>query len=334
LRAEHVNDVAVPEMTPQNAVEQLFAILSPNLIEEARKLEAGESQLVHYTTAENAVNIIRSKTFWLRNVRCMNDFSEVQHGINLLVKVFGGPENPSINKLYAALDPIAPGSAKQAVERFNEWIPRLPDITFIGCLSQADMDETTGRLSMWRAYSSPNSGVALVLDKAPFVAETDALAAYSLPVAYLTDEQFIAGIEGCLDALEKFAPALAGIEAEVIEETIFWWLLCLAVGCKHPGFHEEREWRIIYIPEMWKSQVITQAVETIRGLPQIVQKIPLIDDPENGLFGASPKNLIKKVIIGPTEFPMVQYDAFAALLSEVEIEDVHERLKLSLIPLR
>ena len=284
-----MSETEASQLTPQNAVEKLFAILSPNLVEEARKLETGESQLVHYTTAENAVNIIRSKTFWLRNVRCMNDYSEVQHGINLLFKVFGGPDNASINKLYAALDQIAPGAAKRAVDRFNEWMPKLPDITFIGCLSQADMDESTGRLSMWRAYSTPNSGVALVLDKAPFIAETDALAAYSLPVAYLTDEQFLAGIEACLNALEGLVPALVGIEAAVIEETVFWWLLCMAVGCKHPGFHEEREWRIIYIPEMWKSQVILQTVETIRGLPQIVQKIPLIDDPGNGL-GSQPPN--------------------------------------------
>lgn len=329
-----MTETEISQLTPQNAVEQLFAILSPNLIEEGRKLEAGESQLVHYTTAENAVNIIRSNTFWLRNVRCMNDYSEVQHGINLLVKVFGGPDNPSIKKLYAALDQIAPGAAKLAVDRFNAWIPKLPDITFIGCLSLADMNESTGRLSMWRAYSSPNSGVALVLDKTPFVSESNALAAYSLPIAYLTDEQFIYGIEECLTALVGLTPILQDVEADVIEETVFWWLLCLAVGCKHPGFHEEREWRIIYIPEMWKSQVILQTVETIRGLPQIVQKIPLIDDPGNGLFGASPKNLIKNIIIGPTEFPMVQYDAFAALLSDVGIEDVHDRLKLSLIPLR
>jgi hypothetical protein len=157
-----MTEAATSELTPQNAVQRLFAILSPNLVEEGRKLAAGESQLVHYTTAENAVNIIRSKSFWLRNVRCMNDYSEVQHGISLLFKVFEGPDNPSIKRLYAALDQVAEGAAKRAVDRFNEWIPKLPDITFIGCLSQADIDESTGRLSMWRAYSSPNSGVALV----------------------------------------------------------------------------------------------------------------------------------------------------------------------------
>jgi hypothetical protein len=174
----------------------------------------------------------------------------------------------------------------------------------------------------------------LVLDKAPFVAETAALAAYSLPVAYLTDDEFLAGIENCLIALEGFAPQLVGVEAAVIEETVFWWLLCLAVGCKHPGFHEEREWRIIYIPEMWKSEAIKQEVESVRGLPQLIQKIPLIDDPERGLFGASPDKLVRKIIIGPTEFPFVQFDAFAALLEEVGVENPQERISISFIPLR
>jgi hypothetical protein len=160
-------------------------------MDEYKCLESGESHLVHYTSAENALQIIRSGTFWLRNVRCMNDFSEVQHGINLLVKAFGGPENPRINRIYAALDHVAPGAAKEAVDRFNGWIPRLPDITFIGCLSLAQENEAAGRLSMWRAYANSGSGVALHLDSAPFDANTEALAAYSLPIAYLTDDEFL-----------------------------------------------------------------------------------------------------------------------------------------------
>lgn len=39
---------------------------------------------VHYTSAENGINIIKNKEIWLRNVRCMNDFSEVEHGMSVL----------------------------------------------------------------------------------------------------------------------------------------------------------------------------------------------------------------------------------------------------------
>ena len=314
--------------------EQLYSQVSPKLMEEYERLESGESQLVHYTSAENALQILRSCTFWLRNVRCMNDFSEVQHGINLLVKAFGGPDNHRVDKLYCALDQVAPGAAKKAIDTFNAWISKLPDITFIGCLSLADKNETAGRLSMWRAYAGSGSGVALHLDSTPFDANTDALAAYSLPIAYLTDEEFIEGIDRCLVTLEKMVPELDGTAPDKVEHCIFWWLLSMAVGLKHPGFHEEREWRIVYIPEMWKSESMIESVECIRGLPQIVQKIPLEHNPEKGLFGANPASLFQKVLIGPTEFPTVQFVAFSEVLKSMGVENPDERISLSLIPLR
>lgn len=320
--------------TAAGLFEQLYSQVSPKLMDEYKRLESGESHLVHYTSAENALQIIRSGTFWLRNVRCMNDFSEVQHGINLLVKAFGGPENSRINRIYAALDHVAPGAAKEAVDRFNGWIPRLPDITFIGCLSLAQENEAAGRLSMWRAYANSGSGVALHLDSAPFDANAEALAAYSLPIAYLTDDEFLEGIDRCLDTLEKVAPGLVGTSADEVEHSVFWWLLSMAVGLKHPGFHEEREWRIIYIPEMWKSESMIESVECIRGLPQLVQKIPLEHNPEKGLFRANPANLFRKILIGPTEFPMVQFVAFSEVLKAVGVENPDERIALSLIPLR
>lgn len=319
---------------PMDAVQALMAVLSPNAIAEAEKLKTGQSQLVHYTTAENAINIIKSERFWLRNVRCMNDYSEVQHGIDLLVKAFGGADNPRINRLYRALDQISVGEAKAGVDAFNEWIPRLPNNTFIGCLSQAELSETTGRLSMWRAYSSPSAGVALVLDKAPFIAETDALKAYSMPVAYLSDELFVSGIDNCLSTLETIAPNFKGVQAGLVQHIVFWWLVSMAVSLKHPAFDEEREWRIVYFPEMAKSDVIEQSVESIRGIPQIVQKIPLMDEPEKGLNGASINKILTKIIIGPSEFPLVIADAFAALLAERGVQNAFERISLSLIPLR
>lgn len=322
------------ELEPIQTVQFLMTILAPSAVAEIEKVKSGQSELVHYTTAENAVSILRSERFWLRSVRCMNDYSEVQHGIGLLVSVFGGPENPIRNRLYELLDKIAPGEAKLAVDTFDTWIPRLPDITFIGCLSQADITEKTGRLSMWRAYAAPSTGVALVMDTTPFVAETDELHAYTLPVAYLTDDEFKERIEACLDKLEQVVPNLPKLPEGFIQHTVFWWLLSMAVSLKHPAFHEEREWRIVYFPEMARSNVIEERVESINNLPQVVQKIPLIDDPANGLHGAKPAQLLKKIIIGPTEFPLVVRDAFVSLLSELGVENAAERITLSLIPLR
>lgn len=321
-------------LEPTQAAQLLMGILSPDAVAEAEKLKDGTSELIHYTTAENAINILKSRTFWLRNARCMNDFLEVQHGLDLLLKVFGGPENPRVLRLYSILDRLSPGEAKTAVETFNTWIPRLPDITFIGCLSLAEVSESTGRLSMWRAYSSQNAGVALILDTSPFLAETDSLKAYSMPVAYLTDEQFALRIDNCLEALDGVVATLGKVPEFFVNYTVFWWLLSMAVSLKHPAFIEEREWRIVYFPEMHKSQIIEEAVETIRGIPQVVQKIPLLHDEENGLIGANPENLLKKIIVGPSEFPLVIKEAFASVLTGMGIENPSDRISVSFIPLR
>jgi len=45
-------------------------------------------RLAHYTSAENAINIIRSETFWLRDTRSMTDFREVEHGYAMLHEYF------------------------------------------------------------------------------------------------------------------------------------------------------------------------------------------------------------------------------------------------------
>jgi hypothetical protein len=322
------------QIDPQSAVELLFAILSPGLTEQAKKLASGEYQLVHYTSAENALNILKSDRFWLRNVRCMDDYSEIQHGIRLLLRVFNENEEARIKRLIAVFDQSAPGAAKAAIDRFNGWIPSLPDNVFIGCLSLFDPNDDYGRLSMWRAYSANKAGVALVMNNHPFLAETDELKAYSLPVAYVSDVEFALGIDRCLETLEQNISVISALTVETIDNMIFWWLLCLAVALKHPAFVEEREWRVIYIPSMDRSPVIEESVEAIGGLPQVVQKIPLKDEPQNGLHKADVANLINKILIGPSEFPLVLYDAFVAALAAKEVPDATNKVAISFIPLR
>jgi len=322
-----------PELL-QQTIESLMAVLAPGLVEEAEKIKNGEYNLVHYTSAENALNILKNKTFWLRNVRCMNDYSEVQHGIELLLKVFNANDDARIKRLTNIFDQIVPGAAKAAIDTFNAWIPSLPDSTYIGCLSVFDPDDQFGRLSMWRAYTQHNAGVAIVMNSDPFIAETNELEAYSLPVAYLSDDQFAVGIDNCLEALEQTVTQMDNLTSDAIEGTLFWWLLSMAVGMKHPAFVEEREWRIIYIPSMGRSPVIEEVVESVGGIPQIVQKIPLRNEPKNGLIKADIPNLVKQIIIGPSEYPLVIRDAFIAALGQNEVELPESKVTNSFIPIR
>lgn len=283
------------------------------MVERSQKLASGAISLVHYTTAENAMRIIQSNEFWLRNVRCMNDYSEVQHGVALILGAFHAEGSKRRDRLLQLCDSVAPSAAADAITAFDQWKSNLPAATFIGCLSEHDPADSLGRLSMWRAYAN-GAGVALVMNKTPFVAETDELKAYSLPVLYLSDIEFVSALDQCLDGIEANLAILSKIDGSALAHVIFWWLIFLSVSLKHPAFSEEREWRIIYLPSLERSEVILEGVEAISGIPQIVQKIPLRNAPDQGLHGADIPNLVAKIIVGPSQYPLVIKDALAAAL--------------------
>jgi len=47
-----------------------------------------KGRFVHYTSAASALNIINTKTIWMRSTTCMSDYSEVQHAFNTLNSFF------------------------------------------------------------------------------------------------------------------------------------------------------------------------------------------------------------------------------------------------------
>jgi hypothetical protein len=107
-------------------------------------------------------------------------------------------------------------------------------------------------------------------------------------------------------------------------------LLCT----KHVGFHEEREWRVIYCPTYEKSEHIRTEIETIGGIPQPVCKVPLKDLPDENLLGIEIPSLVDRIIIGPSQYPWAARDAFIAILEEAGIKEAYKRVVISDIPLR
>jgi hypothetical protein len=64
------------------------SIFYPRLLSKMEEIDQNKMRFVQYTSANAAMNIIRSKEIWLRNVQCMNDYLEVNHGINCLIAAF------------------------------------------------------------------------------------------------------------------------------------------------------------------------------------------------------------------------------------------------------
>ena len=97
---------------------------------------------------------------------------------------------------------------------------------------------------------------------------------------------------------------------------------------KHPGFREEREWRIVYTPSVDLSHNVPQARCSINGIPQVIQKLCL------GSLGIGIKDILDKIIIGPCEHPNVMAEAFSWLLDELEVPDINSKICVSDIPVR
>ena len=68
---------------------------------------------------------------------------------------------------------------------------------------------------------------------------------------------------------------------------------------KHPGFHEEKEWQVIYSPKFERSEYLKDDLQVIRGTPQPIVEIPLKNIPQEGFFGAAIPEILDRIIIGP-----------------------------------
>jgi hypothetical protein len=99
--------------------QRLLEILSPYGLQTRTDMIERGGRFVHYTSAENGLKIINTKTIWMRNTNCMADYSEVQHGFNLLNKFFA--DASKAGEFKNALDGCVDGVGKQAFDLFNQW---------------------------------------------------------------------------------------------------------------------------------------------------------------------------------------------------------------------
>src|SRR6266567_245121 len=161
---ERVKTVATPEEVELG--KRLESIFSPHAVSQMQEFfkkqpDQTQARFVHYTSAEAALRIIGSKRIWMRNVTCMSDYSEVQHGFRILNNIFS---EPSKRKIFdEALDACAPGAAAEAIKLFNSWWADISLNTYITSISEHDEKEDRhGRLSMWRAFGGNVARVAIV----------------------------------------------------------------------------------------------------------------------------------------------------------------------------
>lgn len=312
--------------------KEALALFIPYYLEKLEALDAGSFQFVQYTSAEAAMSILTNNEVWLRNAQCMNDYLEIEHGHECLVQAFHS--EPEGQRFQRALGNVYPGLLNELGNLFDGLMPFLRDTVYIACFSEHPPEEDQyGRLSMWRAYGGSQS-VALVFNKGAFTAKSDGLAAYSFPVIYQDSEDFRANFGLLAERVERRSDLLQTMGREAVKNMLFWLFKAFVLCVKHPGFLEEREWRVYYTPALRESEYLESEIVAVHGVPQEIYKISLRDIPEIGLFGVSIPDVLERILIGPSDQQLVVGKTFERLLKSAGCTDVASKIHYSGIPLR
>jgi hypothetical protein len=307
-----------------------FGIFYPYSMERTLEAVRKNQRFVYYTSADTAMRIIRSQEIWMRKSHLMNDYREIEHGFDCLNRAYGKYRD----RMASVLDDLFPGFCERLETQFNNWLPHFRTDTYITCISEHDpLEDQHGRLSMWRAYGG-GAGVAIVVNGGPLARPTQALKAYTSPVAYCSDKDVEREFLRLIKNIEDNVEFVKSLGEDLTQNHMFSALRYAVLCTKHPGFHEEREWRVIYSPTFQKSSRIVSAIESVDGTPQSICKIPLKDVPDEGLYGLELPKLIDRIIVGPSKYPFGIYEAFAALLNEAGMLDAANKVIVSDVPLR
>jgi hypothetical protein len=331
-----MNQLDFGDRNIQMIVRKTFFPYGTRKMEDVRK---NNTRFVHYTSAENALNIIDGKQVWLRNTNLMNDYREVLHGDRCLLDSWN--DDAVGGRLKSALNQVSAGLSNRVLQMYVDGERTRSLETYMIAVSEhgneSSREDLYGRLSMWRAYGG-NTNVAFVFKNDPFLSESNALNAFTSPVLYADSASFKPNFLQVVEQVERNIDMLHIAGEDIASHFMLSAMHFAALSTKHPGFAEEREWRVIYTPELSltrsRSSRLESKIVSLGGVPQRVFALKLENIPEEGFLGATLPEILVEVIIGPTQFPWPIYDALVEKLQNAGIADAAERVRVSNIPLR
>ena len=310
-------------MSTVNLDEIFFSYNSQQL----KRVEDEEKNYAHYTNADTAYKVIKNQEIWLRKVTVMNDYREFEHGKDGLIRII---DNSNEGKSFKeAFDSIAPNVFDIAYAKFKEWAYFIKDDFYISCFSEhSQKEDELGKLSMWRAYGG-NAGVAIIFKRDFFKNPHYGLDFSS--VAYLKESELIQEITKLSNSISSQKDNLKNTHPTDLEGYLFNVFRFTALCNKHQGFDEEKEWRLVATASMLMGNLTTQEIVTIQGTPQNIVKINL----KNANFGNLKfKDMIDKIIIGPSLHPFEIKKSIVSALRYIGVEEPEKMVNVSDIPLR
>ena len=253
--------------------------------------------LAHYTSIATLERIAQTGEIWFSNPLYMNDVDELRYGMSLGLHAV---------RTHAGLRQACPPAQYNALlDAFDTLFTAFDnesafDVYVFSCSEHDETIGDDGLLSMWRGYGGDGNGVAIVFDMSQLLAARSPLLVHQ--VQYLSYE----ASEGWMaHKLQRFALALQQQGGSVADmapaaAALFERIKLFALFTKHRGFHEEREWRIVYLREHDRGDRFTQQLHyaiSSRGIePRLRFSTDALSDGEHK---PSLEQMVQRIILGP-----------------------------------
>lgn len=290
--------------------------------------------LAHYTSIAVFEQMMGNDEVWFSNPLYMNDLEELRFGM-----IEGANAFRANSDLKQA---CSDGASHEKLinyfnHLFNEFDTKHAFNTYIMCLAKHSSENNDGLLSMWRGYGAGGGGVAVVFDTARIeVNESSPLIIG--PVKYGTGEQRLDWITEKIGSLARILNGRTLSDDDLFHAAFYWIerLKIFSLFTKHIGFHEEQEWRIVYLSERDSNDSLKEMhgyAITQRGVePKLKLKVKQLE----GLFSQdlSFEKIIERIILGPTTSTTLAANAVKRILAIKGKSSLAEKIFPSSIPFR
>jgi hypothetical protein len=305
-----------------------------NDIDEKDEFYSLKPHLAHYTSIAGIEGILESNELWFANPLYMNDHEEVRFGINQAMAAVTRSESIERALGTRELFTVFRSAFDACFRRFaNEHVID----TYVFCMSQHEPSDNDGLLSMWRGYGGNGRGVALVFDTAN-IAPIDHSALVLARVQYGSTEVRLNWLNAKIDQFASLLAtrALHQDHVQIAAKSLFDRLHLAALFSKHKGFEEEREWRVVYMPDRDTTGALKKQLSYVVGSRGIEPRLKFKIAPVEGVTPAelSLNKLTQRIILGPTISSPLAATAFYRLLDQTGHPELKPRVRSSGIPFR
>lgn len=293
--------------------------------------------LAHYTTVSAFESIIRNEEIWFSSPLNMNDYEEMRFVVFESMRIFRN----SVDIRDACGNSARYSILTDAMERqFNLLNYDHASGIYVFCMTEHESGLDDGILSMWRGYGANGNGIALVIDTAKLVS-VDHFPIMLSKVSYLSKTQRLGWINQKLVECTKILSSgeVSDNDLSLVAEMLFDRIKLFSLVTKHPGFSEEKEWRVIYMKDRDNNHLLSEMIDYVingRG-PELKFKykfkpVAMLDEKNQEDF--SLENLVQKLIVGPCISGALTKKAVERMLQKIGKPNLIDKLVASTIPYR